>query len=197
VWLLLDSHRDVHFQADEEGEEIDPERIWLYASRPKVKLFPSTYEYCVSGLASAAGYYIAQGKAVGLASVAKNQLILPPERGERQFNKILETLAFLQPNGDLPIHGLVQIMSGMVSRGSTVVLASANTWSDMEVAVDMLIRRAVQPVVLLADPASFGGDSEAADTANKLRNRNIPTTIFKKSIPFQHSLEMGFEEEIN
>lgn len=193
VWLILDAYRDTCYELIGQEEAFDPERIWLYTNRPKMKLIPSSFEYCVSGLASAAGYYISQGKAVGLASNSKNQLILSPERGERQFTKLLETFAFIQPDGDLPIQGLVQIMAGMFSRGSTVVFASANTWSGLEVAVDMLIRRDVHPVVLLADPRSFGGEFSATETLNHLRDRSIPTSILSNEIPLQQSLEEGFQ----
>ncbi len=39
-------------------------------------------------------------RAVGLACAAGKFSVVSSERGERQINKIMETLAFLQPEGN-------------------------------------------------------------------------------------------------
>jgi uncharacterized protein (DUF58 family) len=64
-------------------------------------------EYAISIAASVAKVLHQQKREVGLVSTGQNYTVLPAERGERQLGKILETLAVIEPEGELPLWALV------------------------------------------------------------------------------------------
>ena len=96
-----------------------------------------------------ANYYIKQGRTVGFACAGDVLTVISPERGERQLNKILETLTFLNSDGDLPLVGLVEAQAPSLPRASTVVLITASTDPTVDLAVDYMIMRNLRPVIVL------------------------------------------------
>ena len=88
--------------------------------------------------------------------MAQKPVILPAEKGVRQLGKILETLAFLRPEGQTPLHGLVLAQAGNLPRGCSVVLISSSTSPSLVIAADTLIRRDLKPIVVFINPSGFG-----------------------------------------
>ena len=123
----------------------------------RVTLPPDTFVHAVSVAASISSYFIRRGEAVGMSCIGQMATNIPPEKGERQLGKILETLAFLQPEGRLPLLGLVDAEAQRLQRGSTVVLITSSGQDSIIIAVEMLIRRNLKPVVVLVNGHSFGG----------------------------------------
>ncbi len=111
---------------------------------------------------------------LGLASAGQTYAVLQAERGERQMGKIMETLAFLEGEGELPLLGLTTAQGNYLPRGSTVVLITPSTQPGVVFAVDDLERRSMHPVVILLDASSFGGGKGTGDLAETLAMRNIP-----------------------
>jgi hypothetical protein len=88
---------------------------------------------------------------VGFACASDVLTVLSPERGERQLNKILETLTFLNSDGDLPLIGLVEAQAPSLPRASTVVLVTPPPHHTVDLAVDYLIMRNLRPVIVHVD----------------------------------------------
>ena len=175
VWVFVDAQADVNIGGDEESlqqKEKDP--FWIWTKRTKVTLPAETFEYAVSTAASIANYFIRHGRAVGMASAGRGLAVLQAERGERQLSKILETLAFIKCDGKLPLLGLVEGQAPHLSRGSTVVLITASSQTDVEVAVDELMRRDIRPIVVLIEPSSFGGRVNSELLFERIRSTGIP-----------------------
>jgi len=107
-----------------------------------------TFEYSVSIAASLVDYYIRAERAVGFVCAGQNLVIYLPERGERQYEKIFQTLAFIQPLGDLPITALVQSQLGNLGKGNTAVIVTAEKESSKDIAVQMLKRRGANPILM-------------------------------------------------
>ena len=93
IWLFLDAYRPVHYS--NHGAQVHDQIDTMWLRRPKVSLPKDTFEYAVSAAASLASFFLMDRRAVGLACEAGKFFVVPCERGERQINKIMETLAFV------------------------------------------------------------------------------------------------------
>jgi uncharacterized protein (DUF58 family) len=90
------------------------------------------------------------------------------------LGKILEALALLRSEGDLPISALATAQAQHLPRGSTVILITPSVQEEVALAVDVLLRRGLRPVVVLLDAASFGGLPGTADLAAAITALNVP-----------------------
>ena len=113
-------------------------------------------------------------RAVGLACAAGKFTVVAGERGERQINKIMETLAFLQPEGIMPLLGLVSMQAKLLPLGSGVILVTPSTRPELLLAVEDMRRRNLRPVVVLIKSETFGGQGGTDKIAASLFSRNIP-----------------------
>lgn len=176
VWLFLDAQRKVHTENQHEQMNI-PVESTLFGKKPKFTLPPSTFEYSISIVASLAHYFLTQRRAVGFVSGGQTYTIHSAERSERQESKILETLAFMEPNGDLPLAALVSMQASQLPQGSSVILVTPNMKQDLLIAVDDLQKRYLRPIVVLLDAATFGGEEGAQKMLLSLRERRVPVCV--------------------
>jgi uncharacterized protein (DUF58 family) len=176
VWLFLDAQRKVQVQKSFVTPEIPLENL-LFSRRPKLTLPPSTLEYEISIAASLAHYFIEQKRAVGLVTEDRAYTMIPAERSERQENKILETLAFLQGKGDLSIAALVGAETPRLPQGSSVILITPTTSLDLLIVAGDLQRRNLRPVVLLLVAETFNGVKGTDKLARQLMEQQVPVCL--------------------
>lgn len=176
VWLYLDSQKNVHAEKQFKHDEVSVESM-LFGRRPKFQLPPSTLEYSISITASLAHYFVAQRRSVGYVSAGQAFTVHHAERSERQEAKILETLAFVEANGDLSIAALVAAQASQLPQGSSAILITPTTRPDLLLAVDDLQRRYLRPVVVLLDTETFGGQSGTDKLVRSLRERRVPVCL--------------------
>ncbi len=176
IWLYLDSQKDVHVEKKHQADEVSVESM-LFGRRPKFQLPPSTLEYSISITASLAHYFIAQRRSVGYVSAGQAFTVHHAERSERQEAKILETLAFVEANGELSIAALVAAQASQLSQGSSAILVTPTVRPDLLLAVDDLQRRYLRPVVILLDSGTFGGQPGTDKLVRSLRERRVPVCL--------------------
>lgn len=191
VWIFLDSQASEHFQLPEEGLQ-KGDRFWLWRQKYEFKLPPNTFEYAASTAASIGDFFIRQGQSVGFASAGQVTTSLSAERGERQQSKILETLAFLKPEGKLPLLGLVEAHLSNLPRGSIVILITPSIDRNVVFAADALLIRKLRPIVIQIDRVSYGGAGLVESQIAMLRSRRVPVAIIKKDADLKWTLEHGF-----
>lgn len=190
VWIVLDALSGVHIALPSESlEKHQREQFWVLPHRVEIPLPPDTFEYSVAAAASIANYYILAGRSVGFSSDSRHTIVIPAERGERQLGKILETCAFLKPEGKVPLLGIIEGQANQIVRGSTVVLVSDSSSENMVVAVDILLRRDLHPVVILIDPGSFGASVDSASLALRIRQYGVPVSLIHKDDSLKLALE--------
>jgi len=192
VWIILDAQRDIQYSAEEKVENPKVDKFWLWKGKNKFSLPANTFEYSASIAASVANYFVKQGQAVGFVSSGQMHTALPAERGDRQITKILETLAFLKGEGELPLLGLVTAQMANIPRGSVVVVVTSSSHEAVANAADSLAQRKIRPVVILVDAASFGGSSGVEQLSNILQKKKIPVSIVRKGDEIKWALEKGF-----
>ncbi|MCQ3936881.1 MAG: hypothetical protein DPW18_07520 [Chloroflexi bacterium] len=176
IWIYLDCQKIVHFQNPHREEDV-PLHTMLFTKRPKINLPPSTLEYSVSAAASLAHYFIGQRRAIGYASAGQTFTELPAERSERQEEKILETLAFVEANGSMSIAALVAAQASQLPQRSSIILITPTVLPDLLQAVDDLLMRYLSPMVVLLDAQTFGGPTGTDALVNSLRERRVPVSV--------------------
>jgi uncharacterized protein (DUF58 family) len=176
VWLFLDAQRAVQAGKPFEAPAIPLESL-LFSRKPKLTLPPSTLEYEISIAASLAHYFIEQNRAVGFVTEDRAYTMIPAERSERQENKILETLAFLEGRGDLSIAALVGAQARQLPQGSSVILITPTVSLQLLIAADDLQRRRLRPVVVLLAAESFDGDKGTDKVARQLMEGRVPVCL--------------------
>jgi uncharacterized protein (DUF58 family) len=172
IWLFLDAFKTVHSSLPSPDITFDDENKWL--RRPKISLPPDTFEYAISVTASLAKFFLLDRRKVGLVCSAGKFIVVSEERGERQINKIMETLAFLKPEGKLPLYGLVSLHVKNLPFGSGVLLISPSAHSDLLLAVEDVQRRHLRPIIILIRSETFGGVGGTDKMVASLLSRNIP-----------------------
>ena len=176
VWLFLDAQKNIHFELPYEipMEHLDS---WLFSKRPTITLPPSTLEYAISIAASLAHYFIQQKRAVGFIAADRVKTVIPAERSMRQEDKILETLAFLDAEGEFPLVNVVAAQAGQLPQGSSAILITPSVQPEILSVVDDLQRRRLRPVVVFLAAESFGGPGGSENLARSLMERNVPVCL--------------------
>jgi uncharacterized protein (DUF58 family) len=172
IWFFLDAQKEVQVSLPEQPVTFSEEGWWqrrLHVSLPR-----DSFEYVVSSAASLANYFLLDRRSVGLACSGAKSIVVPAERGERQVNKIMETLAFLRSDGLVPLHWLVTTRAKLLPIGTGVILITPSVRPDVLLAVEELQRRNLRPVVVLIKPESFGGTGKSESILAGLMHRNVP-----------------------
>jgi uncharacterized protein (DUF58 family) len=173
VWLVLDTQAGIHFE-NPHTQNVDWLDGVIFRRKPQFEIPPSTLEYGVTIVASLAHYYIQKRRAVGLVSSGQVLTIISAERSDRQENKILETLAFVNDSGKLSLAGVVEAQAKFLPIGSSVILVTPSIRPEVLLAVDELQRRNLHPLVILFMVDSFGGPRGSDKLAQSLMELNVP-----------------------
>jgi uncharacterized protein (DUF58 family) len=181
VWIFLDA--EARAQAEQQYSLPSQAVEAMWSPWKEVKLPPSTEEYAVSIAASLARHFLRRDRAVGLVShhqaSQRTPNVLPPDRGGRQLGKILEALAPLHAEGDLPISALVTAHAQHIVRGSTVIIVTPSANEELALVADLLSRRGLRPVIVLLDAASFGGPGDTKSLADAISGFGVPVCRVK------------------
>ncbi len=183
VWLVLDMARYVHCDAGVQEwrqriQEMD--RLMPWARRPQLTLPPSTEEYAVTVAASISQYFLRGDRALGLVACGHRREVVQPDRGERQLNRIMETLAVLRARGEFALHEVLAAETVSFARGTTVIIVTPSTRVEWARVARHLDRSGLQVVAILIDPGSFGGQAGIADISAHLIQGGIPSYIIRK-----------------
>ena len=127
------------------------------------KLPATTEEYTVTVAASLAQYFLRHDRAVGMLGYGQSNEVVQPDRGERQMNRMLETLSVLRAEGEVPVSDMLHAESHLFPRGTTIIVVTPTTRENWPTSARQLARRGLRVVTVLINPASFGG-SRSADT---------------------------------
>jgi uncharacterized protein (DUF58 family) len=133
VWLFLDLERSVHTGVGDE----------------------STVESAVRIAASIAAKAIVENRAVGMSASGHRVAVLPADRGKRQHQKVMNMLAAVVDDGQIPLaESLVQGLPRL-RRGMTAVVVTPSTERDWVRPLAALRARGVAAVVCLLDELAY------------------------------------------
>ncbi|MBI4200392.1 MAG: DUF58 domain-containing protein [Chloroflexi bacterium] len=158
VWVLVDMQERVQVQ---DGSD-------------------ATDELAVTIAASVSRRLLNLRLSVGLAASGSRFALLPPDRTEGHFGQLLETLAQLRADGNLPIREAIAYLEPRLSRHTTLVVVTPSVDPGWPAALDPLRRRGVRWVAVSIDPASFGGSDSAAPLLRSVAERGVPIYLVRK-----------------
>lgn len=175
IWIVVDLQASVHAGASSlgampslSGDEV-PLSFWL----------DSTEEYAVTVAASLTRHFLAQNRAVGLIGSARQHIAIPTDRGGRQMIKILEQLAVVRADGDVPFAELLVAEGAQFTRNSTVILVTPSTDEEWVQSVIGLVSRHVQCVSIVIEPTTFGSGDSSLFVVSTLASVGVPTYLVK------------------
>lgn len=162
IWVIPDMSVFGHIAPRKEAEPSPtPGDIPAWLRMEDFTLPESTEEYTVTIAASVAEFFLRRDRAVGMLAYGQANEILQPDRGERQFNRILETLSVLRAEGEVPIQDMLHAESHLFPRGTTLIVVTPSTREEWATSARQLTRRGLRVVTILVNPQSFGGPRSA------------------------------------
>ena len=184
IWIVLDAAQEVQRELSEQSEFKGDGLL----EGLQFRLPPATAEYAISAAASLALHFLNLNRAVGMVAYGNSRLVMVPETGESQLNRIMESLAVFNASGELSIEDVLKVEGPQIPRGSTVIVITPSTDTKMLSAVRRLSYTGCQPVLVLIDAESFGGAAGTTAIAGTAERSGIPVRILRKSDPLEVSL---------
>ncbi|MFW6068717.1 MAG: DUF58 domain-containing protein [Chloroflexota bacterium] len=193
IWIVPDMASFEHYASSSPPEPISTDDIprWIQQKDLHPKIFESTEEYVVTAAASLAQFFLRRDRAVGMLADAQSHEVVQPDRGERQVNRILETLAVLRAEGRVPIANVLDAQSSLLPRGTTVIVVTPTTSERWVGAARQQMRRGLRVVTVLVNPASFGGPRSNEGLYQLLQATGITTYLINNGDDMTSVLSSG------
>ena len=179
IWIVPDMSVYGHVAPKEDAEQNFAGNIPAWMDTEEFTLPATTEEYTVSIAASLAQYFLRNDRAVGMLGYGQSNEIVQPDRGERQLNRILETLSVLYAQGQVPLSDVLHAESHLFPRGTTIIIVTPTTRENWATTVRQLARRGLRVVTVLVDPESFGGRRSAMPLATLLEASGLAVYYVK------------------
>jgi uncharacterized protein (DUF58 family) len=180
VWIFLDAASNVQAKLLQDTNDLFAKDLWTRSG--KIPLPPSTEEYGISTAATLVRDYLRRGRAVGFVCAGQHLTLISPDRGGRQLGKILEALALTHAEGELPLRALIETHVKHMVRGSTVVLITSSTSTEVALIVDFLLQRGLKPIAVLIDAATFGADASSEKLLERIKLLSVPHRLIKNEM---------------
>jgi uncharacterized protein (DUF58 family) len=166
VWVVLDLERKIqHSQGTER-----------------------TDEYAVAIAASLVHLALTEEHSVGFIAHGDNEYLLPLKGGSQQMSRVLETLTLSKTEGDEALAGVLVENAQQFGRSSSLLVVTSSTATDWISVLRQLRSRGLNIVVVLVDPASFGGKQALDEIVMKLMSVGIPAYVVCRGDTLSHAL---------
>jgi uncharacterized protein (DUF58 family) len=169
VWLFLDLYGPAHAG---EGDE-------------------STVEYAVRAAAAIGAQAIYDNRAVAMTASGARVVTLQPDRGQRQYQKIMQLLAAANADGSQPLQEVLVENILRLRRGTTAIILTPSTDREWVKPLSTLTPRGVAVMVVALDAAAFAAMAPAApETSAQPATPPAapPTPPTKRELPAQRAL---------
>lgn len=191
IWLFLDLYAETEGALPWTPKPPEPGLFALRNRRQREEGFelpPSTTEYAITITASLARYFLMRNRAVGFTAWGSMRDNMQADRGERQLNKMLESLAVVEADGTLPFSHLISTDGIRLNRNDTVVAISADPSREWAIALQQLQRRGVRSVAVVIDGSTFGRPYDYDPLLVELQASAIPTYRVRHNDPIDKAL---------
>ena len=96
-------------------------------------------------------------------------------------------MAFLKGIGSIPLNEVIESLGGQMMRGSTVVVISAAEYPEIQLSLEILLRRKLRPIIIQINKASFMKDDEVF--VNSIEPLNLPNVTINFGDDIASSLQ--------
>jgi len=169
AWIFLDLHDAVQAGSDEH----------------------STEEYGVTIAATIASYLLRQDLSLGMIINGEQREFLSLDRGDRQIERALETLAVVQAGPGPDLKEALAVDAFQFGRNTVAIIITPSNSQDWHDGVRHLQRRGVQVAVIGLNAASFAHGPIDEDTLALLEGAGIPVLRVK----YEDSLDEVLERD--
>ncbi len=176
VWIMMDSERAVHVGEFTPSDSDAARMPWEFQGGD-YRLPPTTEEYAVTIAASLARHFLQRDRSVGFATYGQRRELIQVDRGPRQLNKILETLAVVRAHGTVSMEQMLTLEGDQLPRGTTAVVITPSTRDGWVTAAHRLTRRGLRVIGVIVDSESFGGRPGARQISMRLMAVGIPVYL--------------------
>jgi uncharacterized protein (DUF58 family) len=166
VWVVLDLERKIHHS---QGTE-------------------RTDEYAVAIAASLTHLVLREEHSVGLIVYGDHEYLLPLGGGTKQMSNVLETLTLSKTEGDNPLARVLVKNAGQFGRSASLLVVTSSTATEWISILRELRYRSLDIVVVLIDPASFGGKQSLDEAVMELVSVGIPAYVVHRGDPLPYAL---------
>jgi uncharacterized protein (DUF58 family) len=175
VWIVLDLDR-THSVRATSPLGIAPSRSGKW---PVEAWLDATEEYAVTIAASLTHRCLDQGRSVGLISSGAHYEVIPADRSDRQYVKILETLAIVEADGHRPLAEVLVAEARRFTRQSTLIVITSSideAWVRM---MAEITGKRVRSAAIFVEPETFGQAPSSLMIVSGLLAAGIPTHLIK------------------
>jgi len=159
----------------------------------------STTEAAIRAAAAIADKALTESRAVGMTVNASRTTYLPPDRGGRQHQKVMQILAAVEADATTPLVETLLVSVGRLRRGMTAVVITASLDPAWVRPLAMLRARGVGCVVVTLDAAAFAraaavaplddrGPGDARDGGAEVTDRAAAELAAKRARALRHAL---------
>ena len=181
VWIMLDL--DATWHTGHTWQPV-PAQTPVRPSSPyhsyEPALAPATIEYATAAAASIAQRYLSERRAVGLLAYAPGRQIIQLERGHRQFTKILETLAVVDPVDSISFQRVLAAEKHFLDRNVTVVAITPAADSAWVAALREYQRAGISVTAVLIAASTFGTMPSYRPILAELWASQIPVYVLRR-----------------
>ena len=146
----------------------------------------STDEYAVAIATSLAYMALGEERSVGLITYGDHENILPMGGGSGQMSTILETLTLCKTEGTDPLAKVLVRNIGQFGKSASLLVVTSSAATEWVTILREVRNRGLSTVVVLVDPASFGGEQSLDEVVMELLNAGTPAYMVRKgdSLPY-------------
>jgi uncharacterized protein (DUF58 family) len=159
VWIVLDMQQDVQSSRGDEGTE----------------------EHAVRIAASVARHFLTANRSVGFLAHGRRYHVEEATRGLGQYTRILEALAVVRAQGDVPLADLLNHEGRRFGRHTTLVVITPSVDESWVVSLELLAGHGVKLAAIVLEPGTFGGQGSALLVFSALAALDVPTYLVKQS----------------
>jgi uncharacterized protein (DUF58 family) len=143
---------------------------------------PSSGEYGIVVASSLVQYFLVKERALGFVTYNPARCVFQPDRGNRQLTRILEALAMARFESQFTCEQLMALEGHHLSRGTTLIVISADPTDGWLREVNLLTRRGLRVIAVALDPVSFGatGVRSGEETRTRLEGMGALTYLVRQ-----------------
>jgi uncharacterized protein (DUF58 family) len=162
VWIILDL-----YEPPTDGQMVGAR----FASDDPLDWLANDLEYRVMLTGSLARRALALGRSVGLIMNAAQPIVLPPERSDRQYVRILELLAVVEGRPDASLAELVTGLTARFRRDSVLVAVTSDIDPNLIALLATVRQRRISSEVIFVDGHSHPSPETIARIEELQRER--------------------------
>jgi len=147
AWIFLDAESGSYIRDPDITPAFDRGLMTL-KERRDYEIPRDSFEYAVCAVASLVDFYTRNDIAVGFVCESRYSHILPADKGQRQYGKIMETLSVIKEKGTRPLERIVSRQIMNIHRGSAVILITPATSTRTNPIKALIRRRGLKPLVI-------------------------------------------------